>query len=217
MKDKIRVSFSRSYTPPESGFYEKSDLVLLERKAFSDINYKRELSGVDEKILKMSAFSKKLNAPCFIALKSDDYGQVKKSIAVFEKGNLLAILDANSCCNGESATFGFRVLKTSVGRIGVLVSRDIKNVEAVKSLCMCESQLIVNLYADVYDFGMQSLVSSICYLYGVPIISCGVHGVIACTANGKIDFFSENDNANFLLSLKRSFKEVTLKTTQNYY
>ncbi len=216
MKDKIKVSFSREFLPPKSGFYDGADLIVMERKAFSSVNYKRELGGVDETILTISGFSKNFTAPCLIALKTDNYGQIKRSVAVFERGKLLSISDANLPQDKETSSLGYKVVKTSLGKIGVAVSRDLKNPDCLKALTLCESELIVNLYADVYDFNMQALVPSLSYIYGVPIISCGAHGVICATGQGRTDFSSEKECAVFTLSTKRIAKEIPFRTYSNY-
>lgn len=215
MKDKLKVAFTREFLPIDSGFYDGADLIILERKAFLSLNYKRELGGEDETILTISKFSKGLSAPCFIALKTNNYGQIKRSVAVFERGKLLSISDANLPQESETSSFGYKVVKTALGKIGVAVSKDILSPDCLKALTLCESELIVNLYADVYDFSMQALVPSLSYVYGVPIISCGAHGVIGVTGQGRTEFVCEKNRAVFTTSTKRMAKEVPIRTFSN--
>ena len=212
MKDKINVCFCDSLNLDCTNF--DADLILIERRN-KTLNFKRELSGQDQNLLTLSNFSKKFASPIFVAVKTDNYGQQKRSVAVFERGKLLAICDANFPTEKESLSFGYKVIKTTLGKIGVLVSKDIICPDAIKSLVMCESELILNLFLDIYDFNVKSLIPSISYMYATPIISTGTHGVLACESRGRIGFFSENAQSTFQLYTKRNLKIATIKTCAN--
>lgn len=215
MKDKIKVYYSRFFTAQNAESFDERDLVIFGRKAFPELNYRKELKGGGDIISKMKSFSLKTSAPCLFTLKTDDYGRIRRSVFVYEKGKLSAISDANFPKIGEASSIGYKVVKTAIGKIGVCVSDDLKNPDCIKALSLCESQIIVNLYADIYDFNMQSLVPSLAYVYGVPIISCGAHGVIFANAKGKTEYCKNLDEDAFFCSVKREVKEVTVKTYRN--
>lgn len=215
MKEKIKVYYSRFFTTRSTEVFKNCDLVIFGRKAFPELNYRKELKGGGDIISKMKSFSLKTSAPCLFTLKTDDYGRIKRSVFVYEKGKLSAISDANLPKIGESSSLGYKVVKTSIGKIGVCVSDDLKNPDCIKALSLCESQIIVNLYADIYDFNMQSLVPSLAYVYGVPIISCGAHGVISASAKGKTEYCENLEDDDFFCSIKREVKEVSVKTYRN--
>lgn len=216
MKEKIKVAYTEKYDYANERLFSEADLALLGGKSFPTINFKRELNGTDDSVVKILAISKRIKVPLVVALKTDNYGSVRRSVAIFEKGRLLSLSDANCANQGESPSIGYKVTKTSLCKIGVAVSKDVKNLDCIKALTLCESDVIINLYVDLYDFGMQTLVPTISYLFGVPLISCGAHGVIATTASGKIDFSTETGVASFTLNAKKSVKEVTVKTFSNY-
>lgn len=215
MKDKLKIVFAKSYDPSYDDELKTCDIILFGRKAFPPIKIKRELSGQDENLVKIRALSKKLGATMLVALKTESFGSFRRSIAVLEKGKLLSLSDANLPDGGEKGTIGYKVTKTSVCKIGVAVSKDIKNPDCIKALTACESQIIVNLYVDLCDFKMPELIRSLSYLYGVPIISCGTHGVVASSSGGKLNFAAKLDFAEFFLDTKRTVKEITYKTFSN--
>ncbi len=215
MKDKLKIVFAKSYDPSYESALHGCDVILFDRKAFPTVKIKRELSGQEENLIKMRALSKKFTAPMLVALKTESFGGFHRSIAVFEKGKLLSLSDANLPDGGDKGSVGYKVTKTSVGKIGVAVSKDIKNPDCIKALTACESQIIVNLYVDLSDFKMPELIQSLSYLYGVPIISCGTHGVVASSSGGKLNFAAKLDFAEFFLDTKRTVKEKTYKTFSN--
>lgn len=216
MKDKIKVAYSKEFIPFGEKTFSEADLVILGRRTYEKLSYKEELDGTSSNLADMRKFSKNISAPCFIAVKSDDYGRIKRSVAVFENGKLLAVCDANLVEKNEASSFGYKVVKTSVGKIGVAVSKDILNPDCLKSLSLCESELIVNLYVDIYDYDMTRLIPSLGYLYGLPIISCGAHGAVAADGTGKTCFCSLREKDDFTLFVKRKVKDVTVKTISNY-
>lgn len=216
MKDKIKVAYSKKLGDITEEAFLTADLAILGRKCYDKLSYKEELEGKGLNFSSMCDFSRKISAPCFIAVKTDDYGRIKRSVAVFERGKLLAVCDANLVEKGESSSFGYKVVKTSIGKIGVAVSKDLLNTDCLKSLSLCESEVIVNLYVDIYDYDMKNLVPSIGYLYGLSVISCGAHGVVASDGTGKTCFSSSKDSGVFTLINKRKVKDITIKTISNY-
>lgn len=212
MKEKLTIGYLSNYQESESQVFDNADLILIGRRSFDTINFKRELNGTEDIFHKIGNISKKYNAPCFVAIKTDNYGLIKRSVGIFEKGKLLGICDATMPYKGESPSFGYKICKTSIGKIGVAVAKDIKNLDCLKALYLCESDLIINLYADIYDFNMQTLIPSLSYLYGIPIISMGSHGVVASSAGGKIVYASEDKKGKFALSTRRTISQVLVKT-----
>lgn len=215
MKDKITICYLDDYLEPSDDFFNSTDLVIFGKNAFSELNYKRELKGIGETFYKMKDFSVKISVPCLFSLKTDDFGKIKKSAMVFERGKLLSVCEANLTKEKESPSFGYKVIKTSIGKLGVAVSDDIKNPDCLKALCLCGGEIILNLYAEIFDFNMQSLISSLAYLYGVPVISCGAHGVVAVTSKGKIEYYGNREKDRFCLQTKRFMREVVIKTYSN--
>lgn len=215
MKDRIKVAFSKSSAVCDKVFSD-CDIAILGRKTFEKLTYKDELYNGGNSFSEMKKFSASVNAPCFIAVKTDDYGRIKRSVFVLEKGKLLAVCDANFGEEAEASSFGYKVVKTSAGKIGVVVSKDLLNLDCLRSLVLCESQLIINLYVDIYDYDMRCLVPSLGYLYGLPVISCGAHGLIASDGTGKTCFCSVDDKDSFSLTTKRTIKEITVKTLSPY-
>lgn len=215
MKEKIKVFYSEKAIDYDDVILRCADLVVLGSQSFETLDFKNEVNGQGGVFDKMKTFSKKVRRPVFIAIKTNDYGKIRRSVVALEDGKLLTIADCNGASLDNFGGFGYKICHTSLGKLGIIVANDIKNTEALKALLLCESRLIINLYVDVYDFNVQNLVASLGYLFGTPIISCGGHGVVATNGVGKIDFSSNKDRAEFCLSTKRSLKTVNVKTPFN--
>lgn len=212
MKDKLTIVFLPDADGSDGKFSSGADIVLFGSRAFGILNYKEELKGNGGVIAKMIAISKSVAATCFFAVKTDNYGQIKKSVAVFSHGKLLSVCDACLSSADEAPSFGVKTIKSAVGKMGVLVGRDLICPDLLKSLVICESELIIALYADIYDFSIQNLVPSLSYVYGTPIILAGANGIIAATASGKTEFFGKPQKSKFTLTVKRRIKSFSGKS-----
>ncbi len=216
MKDRLVVGYSLENPFEMADYFKDADIVLVGSKAFKTISFKREIEGKDTLLLDIGKFSKAVKAPVFAAFKTDNYGLLRRSVGAYENGRLLSISDATrtfeSC---EAPSFGYKVLKTSAGKIGVAVSKDVGDLDCLKALVLCESELIINLYADFYDFSLEKLTPTIGYLTGVPVLSLSQSSCVAATGTGNVVCNSSEAFYKFVLPTKRRIFTVTKKTFGN--
>ncbi len=213
MKDIIKIAYSLTLPPEGDKLLKGADLVLIGRKAFPTLNYRRELSGQDTVLREMARLSKALAAPTAFEVLTDNYGQKRRSVALFEGGKLLSIADAQRPFDkGESPSSGVKIIRLKSLKVGIAVSHDVKNVEVLKALSICESDVIINLYADIYDYSMANLVSAVGYLFGTATVSLTPSKCLAAAPGGATVFGGDGERGVFDLPIKKRFKEEIIKT-----
>jgi hypothetical protein len=216
MKEALKIGYFCSSEVETDPSYLNADLVLVSSKAFPTLCYKRELSGNDENIYRMGRFALKFSAPVIIAVKSENFGSLRRSAVVFQDGKLLAVVDAATPFDKtEAPSFGYSVIKTKVGKIGIALSKDVADTDCLKALTLCQSELIINPYADIYDFSLLNLMPTVSYITGLPTVALGDGQCVSCSANGKIVYSSKKQIGAFILPTKRVMRKKTINTFSN--
>ena len=193
--------------------YERSSIVIFGFNGISSINYKSELSGKTSVLQEFASLSRSSQKVFISGAITDNYGIIRKSCAVADKGKLLGIRDM--CLNFNrpeiSCGGGYKVYYTSVGKIGVLVGSDLLDSDGVKAMALCEADVIVN----VCDFFSKEqdhfLLRAYSYLYGVPIISVTANCVMASDVNGEICSKSPLNELEISVPIKKTYRLVTNK------
>lgn len=176
------------------------------------VSYKYELSGAENKLHELSNFSKKVKGVVIAGSITDNYGILKQSIVIADKGKLLGISDTVIGYENSAYQVGgsFKVYQTSACKIGVLVGDDIINFDAVRSMSLCDADIIVAITPLEEKPQYNFLIRSYAYLFGVSVLLLSKTGVIASDNQGEICAKSVNDKANLIIPVKREY--VLMKT-----
>ena len=193
--------------------YQTSNLAIFGFNGIPNVNYKSELSGKTNVLHDFASISKKTQKVIISGAITDNYGIIKKSCAVADKGKLLGISDM--CLNFNKSEYslgcGYKVYYTSAGKLGVIVGSDLLDSDGIKAMALCEADLIVN----VSDFNSKEqdhfLLRAYSYLFGVPIISVTSNCVMASTINGEICAKSPLKDLEISMPLKKVYRLVTNK------
>ncbi len=190
-----------------------SQIVLTGFNSLGKVSYKYELSGAESKLSTLSAFSKKTGGVVIAGAVTDNYGILKKSVVIADKGKLLGISDAVIGYEDSSYQGGgtYKVYQTSACKIGVIVDGDIKNFEAVKSMALCDADLIVIVSKEEEKKEHNFLIRAYAYLFGISVVILTKTGVIASDILGEICGKSLEKQSNIIIPVKRQYVLTKVK------
>ncbi|MBO4962709.1 MAG: hypothetical protein J6C97_02925, partial [Clostridia bacterium] len=126
---------------------------------------------------------------------------------------IIGIADMNSkntSC-GYSSGGGYKIINTPTCKIGVLVAEDLYCVEAVKSMSLCETDLIIAIYPNFSDSKPTIVARAYSLLFGVPICVCSKNFSMATTISGEVLFSSPQEQISYEIPTKKVYREITLK------
>ncbi len=177
------------------------------------VSYKHELNGTENKLPELASFSRKTGKVIISGAVTDNYGILKQSLIIAEKGKLLGISDMTLTLGGTDYSGGgsFKVYQTEVGRIGLLVGDDIINLEGVKAMSLCDADLIVAVVSTEEKPQYNFLIRAYAYLFGVPVILLSKSGVIASDISGEICGKSVEEKANLIIPTQKQYILVKSK------
>ncbi len=181
--------------------------------ALGKISYKRELTGEENLLSKFASLSRETGTILLSGAITDNYGVIKKSVVVCEKGKLIGICDATLIQN-ESAFSGggaFRVYYLNGLKLGVLVDCDLFNPEGVKALSLCDADIIVCVTASPEKPEHNFLVRAYAYLYGAPFYLLTQNSVIASDIHGEITGKSNKNTSTVIIPTKKQYTLFKLK------
>lgn len=210
---KFYCNKSESVFSADKTLFENSDIVVFGFNGIKRISYKQELSGVEDLLVKFSKLSKSTNKIIISATNTDNYGIIRKSLIVAEKGKILGISDMNIKLQGEDCSVGagYRVYQTSVGRIGVLIGDDILDFDGVKAMTICDADIIILVTTESEKEEYNFILRAYSYLFGVPILALTATSVLASDINGEIVCGSRDNITKLILPTKKCFRLITTK------
>ncbi len=177
------------------------------------INYKYELNGGENKLSNFAKLSKDSGKVLISGAITDNYGILRRSAVIAEKGKLIGITDMRLTVNDSSFSGGGvqRVYQTQVGRIGVLVGDDILDFEGVRAMSLCDADFIVAIIHSEQKPQHNFLIRSYAYLFGLPILLINSTNTLASDFNGEICGGSLENFTRIPLPLKKAYRLVLTK------
>ena len=170
---------------------EGEELLLFGFEGMGEVSYEKELKGESNYFEEAALLSKVAQAVIVCGCITDTRGHKRKSAVVAEKGKLVGVSDMLNVIDGEvGAGAALRIYETKIGRMGIAVAEDILFPETVKSLALCGSDFIVCPFTRVRDTLTQTLLRAYGYLYGIPILFCGVGYSMIADMGGSLYFAS---------------------------
>ena len=195
----------------EAEFLKDCDAALFIVKELSFVRIKSELNGEDDLFLKMGDISKRIKGVCFFSLLTDFCGVFKKSVACYRSGKLVAIADMNEQEGKFSASYGLKSMTSGSLKFGVLVGRDILDIDRIRALALTENDAIINLSADILDFDNEKLVSTIAYLGGLTIVSVNQTKKVIALNGGETLYSGRDKIFKQKIIIKKRYGERTSK------
>jgi predicted amidohydrolase len=189
------------------------EIIVFGFGAIAELNYKKELKGESEELVKIGRLSKECNATVICGTETENYGIKRLSAIVADRGKIIGIADMNSkntTC-GYSSGGGYKIINTPTCKIGVLVAEDLYCVEAVKSMSLCETDLIIAIYPNFSDSKPTTVARAYSLLFGVPIGICSTNFSLATAINGDVLFSSPTEEISCEIPTKKVYREITLK------
>ncbi len=192
--------------------FNNVDVVLLGFNSINKINYKNELQGLQENLLKISKISKETKKVLVCATYTDNYSIIKKSAIVAENGKILGIADMHLKKQEDSTSisFGYKIYQTKNGKIGVLIDDDLYDFDAVKCMSMCDVEVIIILSDKSEKSNLTYLLRAYSLLFGICIIMLTPKSVIYTNSQGEIE---NNSETSKIINLN-SKKHYTVTTTK---
>ena len=182
---------------------EGENLILFGFEGMGEVSYEKELKGESHDFEQVALLSKMSKTIVVCGCTTDTRGLKRKSAVVAEKGRLCGVSDGTNVIDGEmNAGANLRIYETELGRMGMVVAEDIFFPETVKALALCGSDFIVCPFGKVTDTFLQTLLRSYSYLYGVPILLCGIGYSWIADPFGQITFASPQNTVTEFENVK---------------
>ena len=184
-----------------------SKLALFGYGCIGKISYKRELSGEENMLSRFATLSRETSAILLAGAITDNYGVIKKSIIVCERGKLIGICDATLIQSESTFSVGgaFRVYHLNGLKLGVLVDDDLLNPEGVKAMTLCDADVIVCITSSPEKPEYNFLVRAYAYLYGVPFYLLTQNSVMASDIHGEITGKSTKNTSTIIVPTKKQY------------
>lgn len=174
-----------------------------------EISFKKQMDGSANDLVTVGKLSKRLGGITLLGAETDNCGIKRRSVFVYENGKLLCICDQNCQTEKFSPAFGFKNFNVGGKKIGVLVDKDIYDVDAVKTLVYGDCNAIINLYADFSAKKSEVAVEFYSYVYGIDFILIAPNTSVAFNSSGeKILMANQNQ---FEMSFEKKYRDTHVK------
>lgn len=193
--------------------YASDKVAVFGFNGIDKISYKNELNSQENKLSTFAKLSKESGKVLISGTVTDNYGVLKRSAVIADKGKLLGISDMRLSVNDNCYVGGGaqRVYQTQVGRIGLLVGDDILDFDGIKAMSLCDADFIIAIINGEEKPQYNFLIRSYSYLFGVPIVLITSSSVIASDLLGEICGKSLENQTKITLPVKKSYRLVLTK------
>ena len=164
------------------------DVLLTGFNTRERIRYGKELSG-DTTILKdIAALSEKYALTVISAFDTDNYGIIRHSACVFDKGRLLGISDMTTAYEDSPYMPGGsgKLFDCSAGKIGICVGDDIYQYDLIRSFAVCGADAVVSVRREKPKEIDGVLLRAYAYLTGLPILMLADKKCVAADVKGEL-------------------------------
>ena len=188
---------------------ETERLVVYGFGGLGEVRYDQELRGESDYFERVARLSKQTKGVVVCGCVTDTRGMKRKSALIAEDGKLRGVSDMSHVVDGiASPGADLRVYDTKIGRMGVAVAEDILFPEVIAALAACGSDVIVCPFGAVQDNAIGVVLRAYAYLYGIPILLCGVGYCMAVEADGAVAMATPQSPAVFMLENRKRYHLV---------
>lgn len=200
----------------DGGFQEEVDVVLFGFNAVGRVDYEKELKGESTFFEEGAKLSKRHKNVVVFGCVTDILGTRRKSVAVAENGRLLGVSEMLHTVDGEcSAGANVKAYETKLGKMGVIVARDLYFPETIKALALCGCEWIVCPFDKRIKALDRSYISVYAHVYGLPILLCGDNFSMLASPKGEIIFSSPMSPIVVNYEGKREYHLVQTRTPRH--
>lgn len=207
---RIKTDTEREY-PEITENEPKFDLLLCGFNTKKRIRYGKELSGETNVLKDIAALSERKNLTIVAAFDTDNYGIIKHSACVFDRGKLLGISDM-SVSLGDSPYMpggSAKIFDTSAGKIGVAVGDDLYSYDLMRAFALCGAEAVIAVGRRQKREPDGIITRAYAYLTGLPIIA--LFGKCAVSVNVKGEISPADEYGVYEVE---PLTEYALKTTR---
>lgn len=173
--------------------FDGEELILFGFDGIGEVSYEKELKGESGYFENAALLSKASKGVVVCGCITDTRGHKRKSTVVAENGRLSGVSDMMHAIDGEiSAGASLRVYDTKAGKMGIAVGEDVYFAEVFRIFSLCGADFVVCPFGSVKNTMHTVLLRAYAYLYGLPILFCGVGQCCVVGADGALEFASPN-------------------------
>ncbi len=190
-----------------------ADVVVFSFNGLGVVSYKKELEGKEDKFVELAKLSKELNRPVLCGCDTDTFGVYRRSVAVADGGRLLGVSDClNEPVYSEfKCGSGVNSYKTSRGRIGVIVDKDVYDMSLFEKLSHEECDVIICVMKSVTDHLPEVMIRAGGVYAGVSAALCSLGYYSVTNAVGEIIFSGHKEEDFCEIPVNRNYVVMSYK------
>ena len=190
-----------------------NDLLVFSFNGLGLVSYKKELNGQTEYFSDLAKLSRQLSCTIVCGCDTDTYGVFRRSCVVADKGKILGVSDmVYSIDDSEFVPGGaVRVYETSAGRIGVIVSKDLFFPETIKTLALCDADLLCCVYKKIENFMPEILTRAWAFTSGISTCICAENYACVSDIRGNIVSKSTMDIVKTQVKIEKDYHLIKCK------
>ena len=145
---KIKIDVENTF-PQKRDLMGDFDLFINGFNGCERVKYSKELSGQTTTLKDICRLSDITEKTVISAFDTDNYGIIKHSVGVFDRGKLIGISDMSVNLDGGAYMpgIGGKLYETKSGKIGIAVGDDLFSFGLFKSLAVCGAEIIIAVSA----------------------------------------------------------------------
>ena len=203
---KVTIVTERTALKPDL----KSDIIIL-ASDYKTVKYKTELSGESAELKLLAKRSEKSNAVIISAFDTDNYGILRHSAGVFDKGKLLGISDMSVSYADSPYMPGTSggIYETEFGKIAVAVGDDFYSYELLRAYAVCGVKATFALKRESPAPMDEIVLRAYAYLLGMPMVLVSGGKILYSDFKGRIKLSAERYAETEILTVNDYFLSVS--------
>ena len=210
---RIKIDLFNEF-PTQETFIGDFDLLINGFNDCKKIRYSKELKGETSTLKQLTLMSEKGKKTLISAFDTDNFGIIRHSAGVFDKGKLLGISDMTVCYDDSvyMPGGGGKLYDTACGKIAVAVGDDIYSFGLFKSFAVFGAEITVAVCNQRKKEINSILIRAYSYLLGVPTVLLFNGGAYIADVNGDLLTVGEKDES--VINVE-PYTEFILKTAKS--
>lgn len=197
---------------------ENADITLFGFNGVGEVSYEKELKGETSFFEDAARLSKRDKNLVVFGCVTDTRGHKRKSVAVAENGRLLGVSDMLYTVDGECAPgVNLKAYETKIGKIGVVVARDLYFPETVKALALCGCSYILCPFDKPISPLERAYLCVYAHVYGLPIFLCGEGFGMVASPKGELVFSSPHSPTLAVYEEEKAYHLVEKRTARHLF
>ena len=176
------------------------DVLVFSNKIIEKLDLIEEIDGKTSVFYELCKISENLGCVLIVGCDTEVLGILHKSAIIIDSGTLIGVSDMAHILDDSKYNGGgcFRVYDTSKGKIGLVVGDDILFPEVLRTLALCDSDIIISVYGKIHNAIPQVMMRAASYFNGINICMAAegyvqisdIKGEIICALDSSIFEFS---------------------------